>query len=290
MNTTEGTNMTEAEYRADPRMNVSLLVHGLKSMRHLRWEMDNPTQSTPAMKRGTMFHCYLLQPPEFRRRYVEMPAFEMDDLNCTDAGKPSTSKATKYYKSRVAKFEEENRDAEVITPADRQWCSDMARGVMSDPKAAELLDVCEWEIPLFGEIEGVACKGLMDLLSQCWLADVKTSMSVNPRQFGSTAAKLNYPFKLAFYRELARQNGYPIDTVYLIAVESKGPFDCVVSEVPDVVLDNAMDEVRRVLREYKKCLASNVWPGTSGGVVVPLTIPLWAMGDEDAEIEWSEAS
>lgn len=282
--------MTEQEYRAAPGMNVSLLVNGLRSMKHLRWEMDNPSPSTPAMKRGTMFHCYLLQPPEFNRRFVEMPAFEMDDLSCTDAGKPSTSKATKYYKSRVAKFEEDNRDAEVITPADRQWCVDMAAGVMADPKAREILDACEWEQPLFGEIEGVACKGLVDLLSECWLADVKTSLDVNPRRFGSTAAKLNYPFRLAFYRELARQNGYPIDTVYLIAVESKGPFDCVVSEVPDVVLDNAMTEVRRVLLTYKRCLETGEWPGVSGGEVQQLTIPLWAMGDEDAVVEWSEES
>lgn len=273
--------MTEQEYRADPRMNVSLLVSGLKSMRHLRWEMDHPTEPSPAMKRGTMAHCYLLQPDEFLRRYVQMPAFEMDDANATDNGKPSTSKATKYYKAKVAEFYADNADAEVISDGDRQWCVEIANGVMSDPLAAEMINSMEMEVPLFGNIEGVEVKGLMDLLSQCWLADIKTTVSVHPRMFGASAAKLNYPFKLSWYRELARQNGYPIDTVYLIAVESKGPFDCVVSEVPDVVLDNAFDEVKRVLREFKKCKASGVWPGTSGGKVQQLEIPLWSMPDEE---------
>lgn len=283
--------MTEAEYRARPEMNVSLLVHGLRSMRHLKWEMDHPSEQTPAMKRGTMAHCYLLQPAEFNRRYVQMPAFEMDDANCTDGGKPSTSKATKYYKSRVAAWEAENEGVEIISESDRNWCIGIANGVISDPLAAQMINTMQMEVPLFGEIENVECKGLVDLLSECWLADVKTSLNVNPRQFGSTAAKLNYPFRLAFYRELARQNGYPIDTVYLIAVESKGPFDCVVSEVPDVVLDNAFEQVCKTLRNYKACKETGVWPGTSGGEVQQLEIPLWSMPDEETElVQWSDES
>ena len=273
--------MTEAEYRADPRMNVSKLVHGLESMRHLKWEIDHPTEATPAMKRGTMAHTYILQPEEFRSRYVRMPEFQFDRENSTGKGQPSVSKATTYYKERVAAFEAENSGSEVITGDDIAWCESIKLAVRSDPTALKLLESCKWEDPLFGSIEGVECKGLLDLLSQCWIGDIKTAMSVQPRMFGSSAAKLNYPFKLSFYRELARQNGYPIDTVFLIAVESKGPFDCVTSEVPEIVLDNAFGNVCRVMRDYKRCLETGVWPGVSGGRVQQLEIPLWSMPDEE---------
>jgi exodeoxyribonuclease VIII len=262
-------------------MNVSKLVHGLESMRHLKWEIDHPTEATPAMKRGTMAHTYILQPEEFRSRYVRMPEFQFDRENSTGKGQPSVSKATTYYKERVAAFEAENSGSEVITGDDIAWCESIKLAVRSDPTALKLLESCKWEDPLFGSIEGVECKGLLDLLSQCWIGDIKTAMSVQPRMFGSSAAKLNYPFKLSFYRELARQNGYPIDTVFLIAVESKGPFDCVTSEVPEIVLDNAFGNVCRVMRDYKRCLETGVWPGVSGGRVQQLEIPLWSMPDEE---------
>jgi hypothetical protein len=281
-----GAVVTESEYRADPRMNVSKLVHGVQSMRHLKWEIDHPTQATPAMKRGTMAHTYILQPEEFRSRYVRMPAFEFETGNCTGKGQPSMSKATSYYKERVSSFIAENAGKEIISDDDLSWCESMAAAVRSDPTALRLLESCQWETPLFGMIEGVEVKGLVDLLSKCWEADIKTAMSVQPRQFGSAAAKLHYPFKLSFYRDLARQNGYPIDTVYLIAVESKGPFDCVTSEVPEIVLDNAFDEVRRVMCDYKRCLETNEWPGISGGKVQQLEIPLWSMPD-DVDVEFA---
>ena len=280
--------MTEADYRADKRMNVSLLVHGLKSMRHLKWEMDHPGEPTPAMKRGTMAHCYLLQPAEFKRRYVQMPSFEMDDANCTKKGKPSTSKATEYYETKVAEFYAENRGSEIILESDRQWCAGIAGGVIADPTAKLLLDSCDWEVPLFGKIEGVEVKGLVDLLDANTLGDVKTTVSVHPRMFGASAAKLHYPFKLSWYRELARQNGYPIDTVYLIAVESKGPFDCGVFEIPTSELDNAFTRVCEVLRSYKLAKKTGEWPGVSGGKVDVLNTPLWAMEESDELVEWKE--
>ena len=282
--------MTEAEYRADPRMNVSLLVHGLKSMRQLKHVIDNPQEQTPAMKLGTMAHVYLLQPDVFDKRYVVMPNYEFDASNCTDKGKPSTSKLTNYYKSRVSEFEAENFGSDIVSRADIDWCEGIAESVRADPKAAELLGYCEKEVPLFGSIEGVECKGLIDLLNPLVLGDLKTTVDVSPHKFASSAAKLHYPFRLSFYRELARQNKCPIQSLYLIAVESKAPFDCVVNEVPGVELDNAFDNVCRVLRDYKRCLKDGVWPGVSGGEVQILSTPNWAMEDDESMVEWSEAS
>lgn len=285
--------MTEQEYRADSRMNVSLLVHGLPgdgSMKHLRSEQLDPSPQTPAMRRGTMAHTFMLQPEEFDRRYVRMPAFEYDEANFSGSGKTakrSTSKNTKWYQNRVAAFLEEHEGAEIIEAKDLEWCEAISKAVYSAPEAREILDACEWEVPLFGEIEGVECKGLLDLLSQTLYADIKTAVNVHPKKFGSAAARLRYTHKVAWYRELARINGYPVNDVKFIAVESDKPHDVVVSNVPDIVMDNAIDELRGVLREYKRAKAADVWPGISGGKVLELEVPLWSIPEEE-DLAWSD--
>ena len=283
--------MTEADYRADKRMNVSLLVHGLTSMKHLRSEQLEPGGQSPAMRRGSMVHCFILQPAEFERRYVRMPRFELDAENCSGKGKnrkQSTSKATSYYKSRVAEFEEENVGAEVIEATDLSWCERIHDAIYAAPEAREILEACEWEVPLFGEIEGLGTKALLDLLGGSIYADIKTAASVIPSRFGASAARLHYAHKMAWYREHGRMNGYPIDDVKFIAVESDKPHDVVVMRVPDIVLDNAMDQLRPLVRNYARCLADDVWPGISGGKEVEMVVPPWSMPEDDELVEWKE--
>lgn len=278
--------MTEKDYRAAPGMNVSLLVHGLKSMRHLRWEMDHPTEQTPAMRRGTMAHTFILEPDEFHKRYVIQPPFHLDAANCSGKGKkqvPSQSKLTTYYKERVAEFEAEHEGAEIITEADVEWCEAVRQSVLSEPPAEMWLDVCEREVVLFGEICGMKCKGRLDLLSRQHgaVVDLKFTTDVRPRLFGNQAAKLHMPIRLAFYRELARQNGVSAKSFYLIAVEQAGPYDCVVFDVPDIVLDNAWEQIERTIKQVQECEKTGVWPGVSGGDYVEFFIPTWAMPEDE---------
>jgi hypothetical protein len=151
----------------------------------------------------------------------------------------------------------------------------------------ELVQSSAKEVTVYGEICGVECKGRLDLLNIGKIADLKTTPNVHKKAFGRIFSNLNYAFKLAFYRELVRQNWINVLQVELITQELSGDFDNALVSVPSIVLDNAWDKVVEVMTAYKQCLETNTWPGVDGGNdYYELDIPNWAM-DGDEEFDWS---
>ena len=143
------------------------------------------------------------------------------------------------------------------------------------------------EVTVYGEILGVECKGRLDLLNKTTIADLKTTPNVHKKAFGRIFSNLNYAFKLAFYRELVRQNWGGELSVELITQELTGDFDNALVPVPREVLDNAWDKVVEVMQAYKRCRETNVWPGVDGGKdYYELDIPNLAM-DGDEEFDWN---
>lgn len=279
------------EYRQRPEINVSTLVHGLHSMRRLKRIIDEPPhEPTDAMQLGTAIHCAILEPSKFQANYVCMPAFHLDSANVTQGGKQTKSKATSYYKAMVEEFEKDNSDKIILSEYDMHRIIRCVQEVAAKPGLSNLIDSCQKEVELYGEIDGVACKGRVDLVRDGYLADLKTTNDAEPRAFGRTYGNLNYSFKLAFYRELADQNGYQIESVQVIAQETSGDYDTVVYDVPPLALDVAFRKVRSVLAQYQECKASGVWPGVDGGSASMLVyLPPWELEIED-DLEWSDTS
>jgi hypothetical protein len=151
----------------------------------------------------------------------------------------------------------------------------------------ELVKSSAKEVTVYGEILGVECKGRLDLLNHTTIADLKTTPNVHKRKFGRVFSDLHYAFKLAFYRELVRQNWGGEHEVQLITQELTGDFDNALVEVPAIVLDNAWTKVVQVMQDYKRCLETNRWPGVDKGEdYYELYVPNWAMGG-DEEFDWS---
>jgi hypothetical protein len=152
---------------------------------------------------------------------------------------------------------------------------------------AELVESSAKEVTIYGEICRVECKGRLDLLNETTIADLKTTPNVHKKAFGRIFSNLNYAFKLAFYRELVRQNWGNMLEVQLITQELSGDFDNALVEVPAIVLDNAWTKVGEVMQAYKRCQETSTWPGVDGGRdYYELEVPNWAM-DGDEEFDWS---
>ena len=83
--------MTEQEYRQHPAISNSDLTLINKSVEHYQYNKLNPKAPTPAMKFGTAFHCYVLEPQKFKKTYVTLPA----------GIKPGSSNAYKDFKAAV---------------------------------------------------------------------------------------------------------------------------------------------------------------------------------------------
>lgn len=280
---------TQEEYRTIERMNASTLVHALHSMRRLKRalakQQDEPTVD---MLLGISAHVMCLEPDEFGKRYAVMPDYENDPENRTADGKQSTSKATGYYKQKASEFRKSNSDREIITQIDYDTILQCIVAIDSKPGVRDLIDSCDREKVLLGEIAGIKCKGRVDLIKPGYLCDLKTTRTVEPREFGRTFSNLRYGFKMAFYRELANQNGYDIKQVQIIAQETSGDFDTVVYDIPDAVLRTGMLRVYSALEDYKRCMESGVWPGVDRGEPsLPVLVPSWDQEDE-VELQWDD--
>lgn len=285
-----------ADYCQVQRMNPSTLVAGCKSMLSLRNLMrDGFREETNAMRMGSGAHALLLEPDQFQGRFCVMPDFHLSENNLraarnkmeSEADRRTDSKATSFYKNSVEAFTIENPDRTIIVRTQYDQCLRAIESIWARPKMRELVESSAKEVTVYGEICGVECKGRLDLLNKTTIADLKTTPNVHKKAFGRIFSNLNYAFKLAFYRELVRQNWGGELSVELITQELTGDFDNALVPVPSIVLDNASDKVVEVMQAYKRCLETDVWPGVDGGKdYYELDIPNWAM-DGDEEFDWS---
>lgn len=277
------------EYCKIRKMNPSTLVCGLTSMKAMKAAIDGefPEESN-AMRLGTGIHSLLLTPEEFESRFVIMPDFANDPRNMTTGKNPtrSFSSVTTWVKEQIEEFSAAVPEGVSILPhAEYVRCLSAINAVRSHHSAPRYLEGAK-EVTVKGTIDGVECKGRVDVLGE-WLVDVKTTQDAGVFAFGRSCANLHYPFKMAFYRELIAQMTGEILPVAFVAVETNGLFDCVVHEVPDAVLDQGFRQVREQLERYKRCKESGVWPGKDGGAdSVTLYTPNWAMENDNEMVAY----
>ena len=276
-----------ADYVQVERMNASTAVNGCRSMLSLHNRINEGFQEeTNAMRMGSGAHALLLEPQEFCNRFCVMPEFHLWPENVTGKGVASQTKTTDWCKKKVALFAQDNPGKTIIGQTQYDQCLGAIDAILARPKMRELVESSAKEVTVYGEICGVECKGRLDLLNETTIGDLKTTPNVHKKAFGRRFSDLRYDFKLAFYRELVRQNWNRELSVQLICQELSGDFDNTLVEVPEIVLDNAWSKVVEVMTQYKQCLATDRWPGVDGGKdYYELQIPNWAM-DGDEEFDW----
>lgn len=277
-----------AEYQKIPRLNASTLVHGRKSMKALRRAMNGRTEPpSKAMRFGNKYHELILEPETFETRFCVMPNFAVMPGNVTDKGTASTSWATKFCLSSKAKFEAdaEADGMQVITRDEYDRGLAMCESVAENDYAMDIIQRCQKEITLLGNIDGVPIKCRLDLCGDV-IADLKGTRNAAEVPFGISSADLGYGFKLAIYREIYRQNFGNVPDVLVIAVETDGDFDCVVYDNWDDLLTAGIICARDVIAQYKKCLTTDRWPGVDRGERSrPVYVPRWAIEEVDTPLE-----
>lgn len=286
------TKQTFEEYASHDAMNCGKIMHGFTSMLALKEAIDGDyPDPTPGMLFGVDYHSLILEPGEFKSRYVVMPNYAADPENKDGKGNGSDSWSTSYCKAKKAEFyRQADEHGKAVITRDKFDCAvEMLQSIQTKAKAREIFASCHKEATLFGVIDGIDFKARLDLLGGEYLADLKGTNSVNPRLFGSTAARLRYPERMSVYRELARQNGCKIDEAWIIAVQTAKPFDCVVFALREPVLDEAFERVLRITKKYKRSLATGVWPGVDDGAeYLEIHLPNWSMDDDDVLVSFSE--
>ena len=97
-----------------------------KSPLHFKYYSEKPITETAAMKFGTAFHTYLLEPEKFKKEYVR---------------EPNVDKRTTLGKQTWAKFLERFSDKKWVTESELNSIEEMANILKENKHYKELIDV-----------------------------------------------------------------------------------------------------------------------------------------------------
>jgi hypothetical protein len=289
--------MNFADYLAADGVNWSSLKHILRSPLHYRHAQRNPKRDTPALSAGRGAHVAILEPDRYARQYIviDEEAWDARDLDRT----------TKEGKARAAEFYVAHPEAKAMK-ADAYKAAVMGAafpGKEIIPAATQALHLAMRDAvhghaiasqyvrgPGANEVShfwtdptsGLRCKGRFDRVSDrpSALVDVKTTVDVDSRLFGSSAAKLAYHAQLAFYQAGWHATTGVMLPCVIVAVESEPPHDVALVDVDEDSLQAGREDVARAIALLVECRAKNEWPGRYPQRVA-LQLPSYVFPDGD---------
>lgn len=254
--------ISNEEYAKAPGLRASFIKSMLRSPAHAREEALKP-QRTAALDLGAAFHCAVLEPVEFRRRYYALPAGD--------------GRTTAVIQARRKAKVEAAEGALGLLPESWSSITGMQAAVMAHPVASKLAVHPEGlnERSIFWESNGVQCKCRLDRITpykdELVVVDFKSTRDSSAHGFGLSVEEFGYHIQQAWYQEGLKAAEIFTKRFFFVVVESAAPFDVNVYELDSGWIELALMEIERLVPLYAKCSKTNVWPGRSTGIA---TIPL----------------
>ncbi len=253
------------DYGAIKAVNYSSLKMLAKSPKHYQHYLKHGRGETKSMFKGTAAHIATLEPERFA---FEFAVFE------------GSRRAGKEWEA----FEAMNADRTILKKSEYEEAFAIRDAIRADAVASSYLSNGHHEVTLvwIDDETGLKLKGRVDWLrNDNVIVDLKTTRDAVPFFFSRDVARLAYHVQAAMYLDgLEKITGKPARYV-VPAVESSAPYDVVTFDVPEPVIGVGRDEYKRLLKILIECRETGRWPGIGNGFEVPLTLPAWAMGDEN---------
>lgn len=241
-------------YFKAPGLSASALVHGVKSMKHMRYYMTNPSDTSPAMRWGKLCHSALLEPDRFER---DIAVFEG----------PKRGNEWKEFQSA-------NEGREVVTLEESAQLAEMIEAVHGRADAKALLTDGHREVSMFWSTDEYGeAKGRMDVYDVNHIVDLKTTGDI--ARFQNTAAQLLINVRVGWYQVGIHEITGKLLPVYIVAVEQNAPFDVRVYEYDSEALALGRDISTATAKRYRECHKTGVYPGVCSDVQT-LRLPEWA--------------
>lgn len=249
------------KYEEIDAVNHSLLKWYFRSPAHVKHVMENGTERSEAMSRGTLLHLAILEPHKLEGVMV------YDKLD----GR------TKAGKAQAQELEEAQAAGVLTAPkAELERVAAMAESVFAHHDASKIVKaVTQTEMLLQGELCGMKCKGLADFYSEPgeFLGDLKTtSKDARFFSFQREAANFHYYTQAAFYLMLCAKMGIKADAFIWIVVESEPPYAVCCHPLSDVTKAACDLAIESLLERHKTCQMLNQWPAY-GDPMQPLDAP-----------------
>ena len=146
-------------------------------------------------------------------------------------------------------------------------CEAAINRIKRDETAMEYLEG-EKQVIVTGEIEGVPCKGKLDVLGQNRIVDLKCMRDFEARYKDGERLDFirawGYDIQAYFYTELVRQQ-YKVNLpFYILAVTKEAAPDLMLVELPDWLINSAGEVVRHYIRRFDAIKRHEIEPKRCG--------------------------
>lgn len=180
--------------------------------------------SSQGLRDGWLLHCLLLEPEKFGEQvFVDVQ-----------------SKNTKAYKLAVEEH------GTVYTQKEKRDAERLADAILKNENSLRLLQDCDYEVPVIGEVMGMPFRGKADILSENRICDIKTTSDI--KAFPYSALKYGYDIQVFLYCELF---GIHYDFFKFLVVD-KGSLDIGIYDVDESFYNSGAEKVHRAIKTYKE--------------------------------------
>ncbi|EIP3035736.1 PD-(D/E)XK nuclease-like domain-containing protein, partial [Salmonella enterica] len=253
-------------YHAGPGVSKSQLDDIADTPAIYLWRKNAPvdTEKTKSLDTGTAFHCRILEPEEFSKRFIIAPEFNRR----TSAGKEEE----KTFLEECART-----GRTVLTAEEGRKIELMYQSVMALPLGQWLVESAGyaessvyWEDPE----TGILCRCRPDKIIPefHWIMDVKTTADI--QRFRTAYYDYRYHVQDAFYSDGYRAQFGEIPTfVFLVASTTAecGRYPVEIFMMGEDAKLAGQREYRRNLQTLAECLNNDEWPA-----IKTLSLPRWA--------------
>lgn len=259
-------------YHAGPGVSKSQLDNIADTPAIYLWRKNAPvdTEETKTLDTGTAFHCRVLEPEEFSKRFIIAPEFNRR----TSAGKEEE----KTFLEECART-----GRTVLTAEEGRKIELMYQSVMALPLGQWLVESAGyaessvyWEDPE----TGILCRCRPDKIIPefHWIMDVKTTADI--QRFRTAYYDYRYHVQDAFYSDGYRaQFGEIPIFVFLVASTTAecGSYPVEIFMMGEDAKLAGQREYRRNLQTLAECLNNDEWPA-----IKTLSLPRWAKENANA--------
>lgn len=259
-------------YHAGPGVSKSQLDDIADTPAIYLWRKNAPvdTEKTKSLDTGTAFHCRVLEPEEFSKRFIIAPEFNRR----TSAGKEEE----KTFLEECART-----GRTVLTAEEGRKIELMYQSVMALPLGQWLVESAGyaessvyWEDPE----TGILCRCRPDKIIPefHWIMDVKTTADI--QRFRTAYYDYRYHVQDAFYSDGYRAQFDEIPTfVFLVASTTAecGRYPVEIFMMGEDAKLAGQREYRRNLQTLAECLNNDEWPA-----IKTLSLPRWTKENANA--------
>lgn len=259
--------MSAEEYHAHQAVGSSSLRTLIQqSPAHYLWNRENPGESTPAQRLGTIIHAAILEPGLYRESVVVEPEF---------AGKGSREAKENWHL--------ENHGKMILKRDQVDMISGILKAISANKKASQLIAAGRAEESLFwtDPETGIELKARPDFFRDAHqVIDVKSTADAGYQSFKKDIGNYMYHVQAAVYLDGASHIfDRKFDEFIILAVEKEPPYAVNCFLLEESAINEGCALYYKALKTLAECMKTGVYPAYPEELQ-HVDLPTWAYGRE----------